>query len=153
MKKIFDMIQSKSNTIKLGTFNNENIFKAIQSRLMNSKGSKVNLKEGNTPTKSGKKKSGGFTQRTGSFKSTKPVNSYNTSAFSPRSITSGRKERETIYSPVSMKSYSKKSKKSSNKHKNSASRKRDSIGGNNSKNYEDFTMFSTRNKPLFKYNK
>lgn len=94
-------------------------------------------------------KSGGYTQRTGSFKNPLPI-SYNTSTFSPRGTDSVRRERETIYSPVSMKAIQKKTKKGCKK--NSTSKKRYSVSSQ-SKNHEDFTMFMTRNKPLFKFNK
>jgi len=79
-----------------------------------------------------------------------PISSYNTSAFSPRAFGSGKKDRDGVYSPVSMKAFPKKCKKG-HKHKQSASRKRDSHD-NQSKNFDDFTMYSTRNKSSFKYN-
>jgi len=48
------MIKNKNNYLKTGELKNENFFKAIQSRMRSSKGSKSNHREHGTP-KSNKK--------------------------------------------------------------------------------------------------
>ena len=121
IKKIMENMHNKEN----------NIFKAIQLKMMNSKLGVQNAKENSTP-KSIKKPKEGLKNRMNSYKAIYPAGSYN-STFSPRSFSSNKKERPTVYSPVSLKSarnlMSKigKSKKSTSRSKNYSTKKRDSL--------------------------
>lgn len=121
INKMIDFMQSKENATKMGGFYNDNIFKAIQSKILNARGNTGNMKETITP-KSNKKNTGGFSQRTGSFKTAFPISTYN-STFSPRSLKSNSKrDRNSICSPISMKAFGCRSKKSATKMKNSTSK-------------------------------
>ena len=145
IKNIMALLQNSGNAIKMSNYN-ENIFKAIQSKIMNDKSGVKSFRENITP-KSIKKNSGVFSNRTGSFKTAFATNTYN-STFSPRSLKSGRKDRHSIWSPISMKAIGG-HKKSTSRAKHSHSKKRDSLGRNQSRHAEEMTIFGTTNKPCF----
>jgi hypothetical protein len=132
--------------MQIGKFYNDNILKAIQTKIMSSKIAKLTPKEDITP-RSTNKNTGGSTQRTNGFKSTAPISAYNTTTISPGSINLSKKGRDNMYSPISMKAITHRNKKSPIKGKNSTSRKRDSLGRNQSRHNDDITMFTTKNKP------
>lgn len=121
IKKIMEIVHNKEN----------NFFKAIQLKMMNNKIGLQKAKENNTP-KSNKKQKEGLKNRMSSFKALYPASSYSTT-FSPRSMSSNKKERPTVFSPVSLKSASniigkiRKSKKSTSRSKNYPTKKRDSL--------------------------
>lgn len=145
IRNIMALIQNSSNTMKMSNYN-ENIFKAIQSKIMNNKPDMKSFRDNNTP-KSIKKNSGVSSNRGGSFKTAFATNTYN-STFSPRSLKSGKKDRHSILSPVSMKALGG-HKKSTSRIKNSHSKKRDSLGRNYSRHAEEMTIFGTTSKPCF----
>lgn len=93
IQSMIELMQIKDQANKIGGFYNVNIFKAIQDKIMSSKGSTPNLKESTTP-KANKKNAGGMTQRQGSFKSVFPISNY-TSTLSPKSLKSGNKRDRT----------------------------------------------------------